>query len=171
MDANYGFDNRVCMTCGDPVGKDLVSTPNFYGHRDCVPIKKESMQVQGATQVASFGDTVRALRFNSGKPMCSYILHYPKTIELLARILEVGEVKYERLNWKKGGNTDESYLDAAVRHLLKFVDGENFDKEYGTCHLGHAIWNLMTMFELNDHEIMDTDKFNKALEALKDVRC
>jgi hypothetical protein len=118
---------------------------------------------------ASLGKGV-ALRHNTDKPMCSYILHYKRFIELISRILEVGEVKYARLNWKKGGNSDDSYLDATIRHLTKFVNGEEFDEEYGTSHLGHAAWNLMTMFELNNHEIMDKDKFNKALKLLKEAR-
>ncbi|KKK94374.1 hypothetical protein LCGC14_2683520 [marine sediment metagenome] len=108
----------------------------------------------------------KALRHNKNKPPSSYILHYPKVIEVIARILEAGEVKYKRLNWKIGGNTDESYLDAAIRHMSKFVNGDPFDEEYGTHHLGHAIWNLMTLFELNGHEIMDSVKFNKALKDL-----
>lgn len=107
-----------------------------------------------------------ALRYNSGKPKCHYILHYKKFIELHARILEAGEIKYEPLNWKKGGNTDESYLDSAVRHLTAFMEGKPFDDETGLNHLGHAIWNLMTMFELNDHEIMDAVKFNKLVEKI-----
>jgi len=109
-----------------------------------------------------------ALRHNSNKPQTSYILHFPKVIELLARIMEVGEVKYAKFNWKKGGNTDQSYMDAALRHMLKFTAGDVFDEEYGTHHLGHAIWNLMALVELNGHKVMDTDKYNKALTELKD---
>lgn len=109
----------------------------------------------------------KALRYNETKPKVDYILHYPRAIELIARILEIGEIKYAPLNWKKGGNTNESYLAAALRHMLKFVDGEIFDKEYGTHHIGHAIWNLMTMFELNGHEIIDSEEFTKAFKRLK----
>ena len=87
----------------------------------------------------------KALRYNKGKPPSWYILHYPKVIELVARILEIGEAKYARLNWKKGGNPDEDYLGSCIRHLTKAVNGEEFDKECGTSHIGHAIWNLMTM--------------------------
>lgn len=109
----------------------------------------------------------KALRFNKTKPKVDYILHYPKVIKVLARILEIGEVKYAPFNWKKGGNTDASYLAAALRHMLDFVNGEPFDKEYATHHIGHAIWNLMTMFELNDHKIMDKKKFKKAFKRLR----
>lgn len=113
----------------------------------------------------------QALRYNQGKPSSWYILHYPKVIEVIARILEVGEVKYEKMNWKKGGNPDEDYLGACIRHLCKFVNNPDpFDEEYGTNHLGHAIWNLMTLMELNGHPIMDSVKFNKAIKRLKKIK-
>jgi len=116
----------------------------------------------------------KAMRSNSGKPLMHYILHYPRTVELLARILECGEHKYEYMNWKKGNNTDASYLDACLRHLMHFVDGETHDKEYRTHHLGHAIWNLMTMFEFNDHDILvSKEEFDAAivkLDKLKEER-
>ncbi len=172
---------------------------NEYAHKDCIPKPPLNKTVQesiigdaGIEALKSLSErkelTSReeaqkhilaqpsnpcgeiALRFNKGKPKVSYMLHYPKVAEVIGRILEVGEVKYEPLNWKKGGNTDESYLDAAIRHLFKFVNGEPFDNEYGTHHLGHAIWNLMTMFELNIHEVMDVDKFNEAIKKLKEVK-
>jgi hypothetical protein len=164
--------------------KDLMSIPKDLDAESLTPQQNEII-LKAADKNFKFSDARLgksvnshtektnanfALRYNSGKPMCSYILHYRRFIELISRILEVGEVKYARLNWKKGGNTDDSYLDATIRHLTKFVNGEEFDEEYGTSHLGHAAWNLMTMFELNDHEIMDTDKFNKALKLLKEAK-
>lgn len=106
----------------------------------------------------------KALRYNEGKPKLSYILHFPKTIELLAKIMEAGEIKYGKLNWKKGGNSDESYLDSAMRHIFKFANDDFFDEEYGTHHIGHAIWNLMAMFELNDHAIFDPTKIMEEIK-------
>jgi hypothetical protein len=115
--------------------------------------------------------TGRALRYNEGKAPVWYILHYPRAVEVLSRILEVGEVKYAKMNWKLGGNADEDYLGACMRHLFKFVNNPDpFDEEYGTNHLGHAIWNLMTLMELNGHPIMDSVKFNKAIRKLKRLK-
>ena len=148
---NYGEWQHILVTVGKKLrNQDIVYTNGVKrAHKDCI-------------------DST-ALRYNDNKPQTSYILHYPKVIELLARILEVGEVKYEKFNWKKGGNTDQSYIDAALRHMLKFINKDDpFDEEYGTHHLGHAIWNLMTLIELNGHEIMDEEKFTKALKELKD---
>lgn len=144
-----------CLICNKEIvaRKDLCYSNGLRrAHKDCVE---------------NYGD---ALRYNSGKPQLRYILHYPKTIELLARVLEGGAAKYEEMNWKKGGNTDDSYIDAAMRHLVAFVNGGTFNEDYGTHHLGHAIWNLMTMFELNGHEIMDKEKFDKVIKELTDAK-
>jgi hypothetical protein len=186
---------KICRYCQEPntpatrpdgtVNAFVFNFGEEYAHEDCIkwynsgepgripkPPINEAVLKSITEEYSKQSNPCKevALRFNSGKPKCSYILHYPRVIELLSRILEVGEAKYGRLNWKKGGNTDESYLDPAMRHQLKFVNGEPFDQELGTHHIGHAIWNLMTMFELNGHEVMDTDKFNEALERLKNGR-
>jgi len=113
----------------------------------------------------------KALRSNSGKPLMHYILHYPRTIELIARILECGEHKYEYMNWKLGNNSDASYVDACLRHLTKWMAGEEFDLEYKTHHIGHAIWNLMTLFELNGHEILESKEgFDAAIVKLDKMK-
>jgi len=104
-----------------------------------------------------------ALRYNSGKPSFHYMLFFPRAIELLARIFEGGEHKYDYGNWRKGGNSDKSYLNPAMRHLLKrFGQDEVFDDEFKTNHIGHAIWNLMVMFELNDHPIFESKEAYEA---------
>jgi len=113
-----------------------------------------------------------ALRYNSGKPSFHYILFFPRVIELLAKIFEGGEHKYDYCNWRKGGNPDKSYLDAAMRHLAKWQGkGEIFDEDYKTHHIGHAIWNLMVLFELNGHEIIESKHaFMKAMENMDEIK-
>lgn len=90
-----------------------------------------------------------AKRFNEGKPKLSYFRQFPTVIESIARIMEQGAEKYGDGNWKKGGKPDSEYLDSMDRHLAKFLAGEMIDSESGQHHLGHAIWNLCALFELN----------------------
>jgi hypothetical protein len=112
-----------------------------------------------------------ALRLNKGKPKLDYILHLPKSVELLARIFEFGSEKYEDMNWAKGGKSDTEYLGAALRHLLKWANGEVFDEESGCNHLGHIIWNFMVLMDLNHpDEVMDSDRFNKAITYWKEQK-
>jgi hypothetical protein len=103
-----------------------------------------------------------ALRFNEGKPQLSYILYYGKAIELLARVLEYGECKYDHLNWKKGNKPNEEYLDAHMRHMEKVFREGPIDPKTGCHHYGHALWNLMTLIELNDiGPILDQELFEE----------
>lgn len=105
-----------------------------------------------------------ALRFNSGKPHVSYILHFPCSIESIARIMEYGAKKYGDMNWAKGGKPDTEYLDSCMRHILKFVEGEPIDEESGCHHIGHAIWNLLALMDLNLQEPFEPISFKIAME-------
>lgn len=94
-------------------------------------------------------DTV-AMRFNEGKPPVSYVLHFPNSLEFLARVLEQGAKKYNHLNFKLGGKPNQEYLDSAIRHLLAWVNGETFDEDMGTNHLGNVLFNVLMLIENQD---------------------
>ena len=103
-----------------------------------------------------------ALRYNTGKPQLSYLLHYPKAMEALVRVLEQGAVKYEPLNWKLGNKPDEEYLDAALRHLFSHVNDGPYDDDIGVVSVAQAVWNLVTWIELNSDGIETIDpEFNQ----------
>ena len=55
----------------------------------------------------------------------------------LARHFENGALKYEERNWEKGIPI-HSYIDSAIRHLMKYLDGQ-MDED----HLCAAAWNCM----------------------------
>lgn len=88
---------------------------------------------------------------------------FPKACEAVARVFEFGDIKYEDGNWKLGGKPDEEYLDSLARHLADMFAGDTYDKDSG-CHLiGHAIWNLAALYELNhaDEGAIDVDLFRE----------
>lgn len=49
-----------------------------------------------------------------------------------------GAVKYGAYNWRLNGVSAMVYLHAAGRHLLEFLDREDFDPTSNVHHLGHA---------------------------------
>jgi hypothetical protein len=103
-----------------------------------------------------------ALRFNEGKPGLAYILQFVNPMKAIARIMEFGAAKYDDGNWRKGGKPDKEYLDSMMRHLTYWLHGEVYDDDSGCSHLGHAIWNLLALHELNHpDEIMDDEVFKK----------
>lgn len=95
-------------------------------------------------------------KHDNGKPPISLIPGI--ALELAAEALAYGAVKYSADNYKLGLKY-RRLLDAALRHLLKFSDGEDFDKESGIHHIGHAIATLsMLTYQMQNHSNLD-DRF------------
>lgn len=100
------------------------------------------------------GDPVpeAAARANDGKAeLATELLHFD--LEWLARHCEAGRAKYPdvegRPNWLLGGKPDAEYLNAAMRHLQKHVQGELYDRETGTAHAAAVAWNMLAMLTVN----------------------
>lgn len=56
-----------------------------------------------------------------------------------AEVLAYGATKYARNNWKEEPVLDHSrLLDAVLRHVSAYADGEDNDPESGLSHLAHA---------------------------------
>ena len=83
---------------------------------------------------------MRADRFNEGKPQW-HQLHFKSLLPLI-RVMEYGEKKYGKDNWRKGQDIP-SLCDCAMRHLTAFMDGEELDPESGVSHIGHIMANCM----------------------------
>lgn len=99
------------------------------------------------------------IKHNSGKPPLSWIPRAALVAE--AQVLAHGALKYERDNWKKGLPWSE-VLDASLRHIYAFVDGEDMDEESGLHHLAHARCELGFLLEFADtHPELD-DRGSKA---------
>lgn len=130
------------MTASDPV---------YPSYRDLVKKQLQAEKVLGAVVPQ------QALRHNEGKPEMGYILEYPNALEALVRVMEHGAKKYARNNWKLGNKPDSEYLDAAMRHLFKHNSEGYFDKESNCLHIAHAVWNLMTLIELNLKGVKNID--------------
>jgi hypothetical protein len=62
----------------------------------------------------------------------------------LARVYGYGEQKYARYNYIKGYPWSLS-VDAAFRHFLAFLAGEDRDPESGLLHTAHLAWHAMTL--------------------------
>lgn len=91
-----------------------------------------------------------ALRFNNDKPMMSYFMRsFPRMAEAVARVKEMGAIKYNDGNWRLGNKPDKEYLDSLFRHLNYINIGEDYDSDTGCLHIAHAVWNLCALLELN----------------------
>lgn len=92
-------------------------------------------------------------KFDTGKAPISLI---PKeALEEEAKALGFGASKYGRFNFK-GGIEYSRLIDAAMRHILAFADGEDLDPEAKTNHIGNARANLgMLLWMINNKPEMD----------------
>jgi hypothetical protein len=66
----------------------------------------------------------------------------PLFLTTVSQVLTFGAQKYAAHNWRKGLEVSR-LLDAALRHLNAFNDGQDLDPESGISHLGHASCCLM----------------------------
>jgi hypothetical protein len=74
-------------------------------------------------------------KFDSEKPPMTLISRRAQEEE--AKVLAFGAKKYDKWNWSRGIAWSR-VLDAAIRHLIAFADGEDVDPETGLSHLAHA---------------------------------
>lgn len=78
---------------------------------------------------------MQAKKFDSDKPPVGLIPQQALLAE--AKVMAFGAEKYGRDNWRKGMEWSR-LTDAALRHLLAFIDGETLDPETGLPHLAHV---------------------------------
>lgn len=84
--------------------------------------------------------TLKALRYNDGKPQWS-LVHFP-SLEPMVRVLEYGAKKYEPENWKQPMDKKQ-ILDSAMRHLIRLLEGHETDDESRLPEVGHLMCNLL----------------------------
>ena len=85
------------------------------------------------------------------------LAHLPfAQLEIIARVLDHGEVKYGRDNWKKGNFM--RYASACLRHLFARLKGERNDPESGLPHLAHAACCILFMMWFDDGDIYQASK-------------
>lgn len=98
------------------------------------------------------------------KPMLAFI---PKeAIWETSKAFSVGQKKYGDWNYKSGLAITRT-VSAALRHIYQFLDGEDFDPETLSLHLGNAIAGLsMAVDTYYNHPEFD-DRYKKTKKRKK----
>jgi len=78
-----------------------------------------------------------------------------KALEEVAKVVTDGAVKYSPDNWKYVKPFEDRYLDATIRHLVAYIQGEVDDPDSGSNHLAHAVANMLFLIE-GPEECQDT---------------
>jgi len=105
-------------------------------------------------------------RAGAAKPNLS-ILPFAPLFEAVAAIYE-GRRKYGAWNWRGEKVSDTIYADAAIRHLMQFISGEDIDPESGVHHISKAIAGLLVIRDAQIHGTNEDDRFvNQDLQIAK----
>lgn len=93
------------------------------------------------------------VKFDGGKPSPTLIPW--RALREESFVLQFGAEKYGRDNWRKG-IAFTRLIDAALRHIHAYNEGEDIDPESALPHIAHARANLAFLIELTQtHPEMD----------------
>lgn len=74
----------------------------------------------------------------------------------MAKVMTYGEHKYDAHNWRQGFKWSR-IMDACLRHLNAYNNGERLDPETGITHIAHAACNLMMLMEFEKFNVGEDD--------------
>jgi len=69
-----------------------------------------------------------------------------------------GRTKYGLMNWREKKVSTSIYIDAAMRHMLAFWDGENTAKDSGVHHLGHVMACMAIILDAESVGMLNDDR-------------
>lgn len=79
------------------------------------------------------------------------------SLEAVVRIMKFGEKKYGRGNWAVG-TTWLRYWNAAMRHMVSWLSGEDKDPETGESHLAHAACCVLFLLHYVESDTGEDDR-------------
>lgn len=62
-----------------------------------------------------------------------------RSVYEMGKAMDDGAKKYGRFNWRENSVISDIYIDAALRHINAWQDGENNATDSGVNHLAHAM--------------------------------
>lgn len=98
------------------------------------------------------------VKHDAGKPPLGLISRL--ALEEEAKVMAFGVQKYGTHNWRSGMDFSR-LMDAALRHVYAFADGEDLDKETGLSHLAHARCCLAFLLEYQGKHVGTDDRFRR----------
>lgn len=98
----------------------------------------------------------QGVKYDQGKPRMSLIL--TQAVVEVAKVGTMGATKYNDQNWRQGMKWSR-LLDAALRHLTQYNNGDRIDKESGLSHLSHAAWNVLALLDYELNTVGEDDLF------------
>lgn len=149
-----GFDANGCSTClSERTAAALKGTPSHHSPD---------------MRTGTIGNEVRVTDPKTGgqkgsKPERFDLLPWD-ALEEVARVYAFGATKYDDNNWTKGYKYSLSTA-ALVRHVSKFIQGQDIDEESGLHHLAHAVFHCLTLIAFGYRQRGTDDRWRNDLEG------
>lgn len=83
-----------------------------------------------------------------------------EAVEEIGKVLQMGATKYGRANFAEGIEYSR-LISAAMRHLLAFNRGEDYDLESNLNHIAHSATNLIFLLYMIKHKPNLDDRWQK----------
>ncbi len=133
----------------DPATQRYTATPETLARLRAEPVEPPTDDIPGLKHLGvSPVPATGGVKHDAGKPRMSLI---PRAaLEAEAAVMGFGATKYGVAQWKNGFDYSR-LLDAALRHIVAFADGEDNDAESNINHLAHARANLAMLLHQVQH--------------------
>jgi len=82
----------------------------------------------------------------------------PSSVAHLAVVMNLGAEKYGPYNWRKNRVRLTVYLEAALRHILAVLDGEDLDEESGQPHTAHVMACMAIVLDASALDVLVDDR-------------
>lgn len=82
----------------------------------------------------------------------------PVAEELMARVLEGGNLKYGAWNWRDRPIAIQTYVGAIMRHTAAIRRGEDIDTESGLPHMAHIMATAAIVLDATEHQTLIDDR-------------
>ena len=90
----------------------------------------------------------------------------PYAMKQIAWVHKLGATKYGEFNWRKTGVCASTYVNAIMRHLDAWRDGEDLDPEAGISHLAHIACSCNILLDADHCNTLQDDR-NKHSQLIK----
>jgi len=147
----YPNSNMASVLLTHPTRFD--HSPDWYTYaEDLTPVNISTQKLEeyinagtpssaGTINLGKPGQEPKGIKFDSEKLRPSLLPM--ESLEVVTKVLMFGSAKYSDHNWKIVPNARARYIDAALRHLMASVKGEENDNESGLSHIAHCVCCLL----------------------------
>lgn len=90
-----------------------------------------------AAEIVDFKETNPKDLVGVKKPAISFIPN--PALLFLSKVMVLGAKKYGKMNWRSKPIKYSVYYDAAMRHMMAMIDGQNNDPESNMPHAAHVM--------------------------------